>query len=108
MDNKRYSVIGHPIGHTMSPFIHQRLFEINGLSAEYSKLDIAPEELEKEFESLCQLNGFNVTIPHKQSIIPLLDELDGSAELCGAVNTVSVDEKVIKTTILNANGIIFF
>ena len=95
MDNKRYSVVGHPIGHTMSPFIHQRLFEINGISAEYSKLDIAPEKLNAEFESLCRLNGFNVTIPHKQSIIPLLDGLDQSAKLCGAVNTVSVGERVI-------------
>lgn len=95
MDNKRYSVIGHPIGHTMSPFIHKRLFEINGICAEYSKLDIAPEKLNEEFTSLCQLNGFNVTIPHKQSIIPLLDELDASAKLCGAVNTVLVGEKVV-------------
>ena len=95
MDNKRYSVIGHPIGHTKSPFIHERLFQIGGISGEYSKLDIAPEELEKDFNILSQLNGFNVTIPHKQTIIPLLDKLDESAELCGAVNTVSVGEKVV-------------
>ena len=95
MSGKRYSVIGHPIGHTMSPFIHQRLFEINEIGAEYSKLDIAPEKLDTEFGTLRRLNGFNVTIPHKQAIISLLDELDGSAELCGAVNTVSVGEKVI-------------
>ena len=95
MSGKRYSVIGHPIGHTMSPFIHRRLFEINEIGAEYSKLDIAPEKLDTEFGTLCRLNGFNVTIPHKQAIISLLDELDGSAELCGAVNTFSVGEKVI-------------
>ena len=58
MSGKRYSVIGHPIGHTMSPFIHKRLFEINGICAEYSKLDIAPEKLNEKFnqvifDSLC-------------------------------------------------------
>lgn len=93
MSNKKYSVIGHPIGHTMSPFIHGRLFQISGVNAEYTKSDIAPEELKEEFGNLSLLNGFNVTIPHKQAIIPLLDELDKSAELCGAVNTVAIGEK---------------
>ena len=95
MGYKKYSVIGHPIGHTMSPFIHERLFQISGVDVEYTKFDIAPQKLQEEFKIICRLNGFNVTIPHKQAIIPLLDELDESAELCGAVNTVSIGKKII-------------
>lgn len=68
MKKKTYAVIGHPIGHTMSPFIHNRLFELAGIDAEYSVLDIAPEDLGARFkEELKMLDGFNITIPHKQS-----------------------------------------
>ena len=45
MNTKHYAVIGHPIGHTMSPFIHKRLFELSGIDADYGIIDIAPENL---------------------------------------------------------------
>ena len=45
MKKLQYAVLGHPIGHTMSPFIHDRLFELDGLNADYRVLDIAPEDL---------------------------------------------------------------
>lgn len=88
MDSLNFAVIGHPIGHTMSPFIHKKLFEAAGATGEYSALDIPPEKLSAEFENLKKLGGCNVTIPHKSAIIPLLDETDPFAALCGAVNTV--------------------
>lgn len=88
MKNERYCVIGHPIGHTMSPFIHKRLFEISGICAEYTSRDVNLDNIAIDFAELKKLRGFNVTIPHKQAIIPLLDRLDKSATLCGAVNTV--------------------
>ena len=89
MKTKHYAVIGHPIGHTMSPFIHKRLFELAGIDAEYTKFDIAPERLGHEYaETLRKLDGYNITIPHKQSIIPLLDDLDDKARMYGSVNTV--------------------
>lgn len=85
---KRYAVIGHPIGHTMSPFIHKRLFELSGIEAEYSVYDVPPEKLDQQFKSeLSKLNGFNITIPHKQAIIPFINELDKKAEMYGSVNT---------------------
>ncbi len=93
MKSNNYCVIGHPLGHTMSPFIHKRLFEISGKTADYSAIDIEPEQLTDCFSELKKLAGFNVTIPFKQQIIPLLDRLDGSAELCGAVNTVCTGEE---------------
>lgn len=87
---KHYAVIGHPIGHTMSPFIHTRLFALSGISADYSVFDIAPQELPARYEdTLRNLDGFNITIPNKTAIIPLLDSLDPLAELYGSVNTVA-------------------
>lgn len=89
MNTKKYAVIGHPIGHTMSPFIHKRLFELAGIDAAYDVLDIAPGALAQEYEhTLRQLDGYNITIPHKQAIIPLLDRTDEKAKMYGSVNTV--------------------
>lgn len=90
MGKKHFAVIGHPIGHTMSPFIHKRLFELSGVEAEYGIIDIAPDKLEYEYNNtLKKLDGYNVTIPHKQAIIPFLDLTDHKAHMYGSVNTVS-------------------
>ena len=90
MGTKKYAVIGHPIGHTMSPFIHNRLFALSGIDAEYTKLDITPENLNNEYNAvLSKLDGYNITIPHKQNIIPLIDKIDSKAKMYGSVNTVS-------------------
>lgn len=90
MSTKKFAVIGHPIGHTMSPFIHKRLFEIRGIDAEYTKLDIAPENLAREYnKTLSKLDGYNITIPHKQNIIPFVDKIDDKAKMYGSVNTVA-------------------
>ncbi len=87
---KNYRVIGFPIGHSMSPFIHKELFNLKGFSADYTKQEISPENLVAEFDAtLKKLDGFNVTIPHKVEIIKCLDRLDASAEEYGAVNVVA-------------------
>ncbi len=87
---KKFKVIGYPIGHSMSPFIHKELFALKNIEAEYDKLEISPERLGKDFESeLKKLNGFNITIPHKVAIIDFLDQIDEIASEYGAVNTVS-------------------
>ncbi len=89
MKSKQYAVIGHPIGHTMSPFIHKRLFDLAQIDAKYSVLDISPENLKLEFNNtLKNLDGFNITIPHKENIINCLNGLDEKAKLYGSVNTV--------------------
>lgn len=92
MSTRKFAVIGHPIGHTMSPFIHKRLFELSQTEGEYSVFDIAPEELGAKINMLKELDGYNITIPHKQAIIPYLDSLDKKAELYGSVNTVKNGE----------------
>lgn len=107
MAAQQYAVIGHPIGHTMSPFIHKRLFSLAGLDAVYTKLDIAPDRLGAEFAStLSRLDGFNVTIPHKQAIIPLLDEIDDKAKMYGSVNTVRLRGGIAKGFTTDPDGFI--
>ena len=88
MSKRIFAVIGHPIGHTMSPFIHERLFELSGKPAQYGIFDIRGSELEAKIPELKSLCGFNITIPHKQAIIPFLDELNEKAARYGSVNTV--------------------
>lgn len=113
--SQKFAVIGHPIGHTMSPFIHKSLFAINGIEVEYQPLDIAPEKLSDEIGGvLAPLTGFNVTIPHKEKIIPLLDHIDDSAKKYNAVNCVKNDNGKLYgcstdafgfTEALKANGV---
>lgn len=97
MSLKKFSLFGFPLGHTMSPFIHEKLFCLNRTNAEYTPIEISPEKLSEGAELLRnELNGSNVTIPHKSKILPFLDELDGRAELYGAVNTISVESGRLK------------
>ncbi|MGI6269251.1 MAG: shikimate dehydrogenase family protein [Candidatus Howiella sp.] len=88
-----FAVIGHPLGHTMSPYIHKALFALSGRAPDYDPLDIPPEELAARMPGLNALRGYNITIPHKQKIIPLLDRLDESAARYGAVNLVDNGRK---------------
>lgn len=87
---KSFALIGYPLGHSMSGIIHRELFKISDTKADYALIETAPELLEKNFEQLKKLNGFNVTIPHKINIIPMLDGLSDRAKLFGAVNTVDI------------------
>lgn len=89
MKKKKYSLIGCPLGHSMSPFIHASLFRLSNENADYSLLEIAPSELHSRIDELKELDGMNVTIPHKTAIIPYLSRLDERAALYGAVNTVA-------------------
>ncbi len=92
----QYAVIGHPLLHTMSPFIHRKLFALSGQEAEYTVQEIRPEALQPELSRLKTFSGFNVTIPHKNTIIPFLDAVDEIANLYGAVNTVAVKKGKMK------------
>ncbi|MBD5114192.1 MAG: shikimate dehydrogenase [Ruminococcaceae bacterium] len=85
---KRYDLIGFPLGHSLSPQIHKRLFELSGIEAEYSLTEIKPEELSGKYDYLNALNGFNITIPHKIPIIKFCDELSEEAKRYESVNCV--------------------
>lgn len=88
----RYALIGHPLGHSMSPLIHERLFKLSGISDfSYELVDIAPENLSSSEELIKSFKGLNVTIPHKQTVIPFMDKLGESAERYNSVNCISND-----------------
>ena len=91
MNTQKYAVIGHPIAHSLSPFIHEFLFEIDGIDASYVTLDIC--DLDNEYdEKLSVLSGYNVTIPYKIDIIKKLSKISKKASLCNSVNTVKNGE----------------
>lgn len=85
----KYALLGYPLGHTMSPPIHKRLFELDGRpDAEYEVCEIPPEQLDRKAEYLNSLDGYNITIPYKVDIISRLDGLDESAKRYNSVNCV--------------------
>jgi shikimate dehydrogenase len=87
---KHLFLIGHPLGHSLSPVMHNAAIQALGLDWDYDLLDILPHQLPETVARLRQEDcvGANVTIPYKQAIIPFLDELAPNAAKIGAVNTI--------------------
>jgi shikimate dehydrogenase len=83
-------IIGSPIGHSLSPLLHNAALHELGIPLSYEAIEVRANELQDFVHDARTSNiiGFNVTIPHKEAIIPLLDKLDESARRIGAVNTV--------------------
>lgn len=95
---KKFGLLGYPLGHSYSPLIHNRLFELVGLDCEYSLIECNENELKEKIDSLRNgyYSGFNVTIPYKKKIMEYLDEISTEAFKMGAVNTVAnIDGKII-------------
>ena len=94
MQKIRLDVVGDPIDHSKSPVIHETVLESLGLDYEYRKIRIKkghlPEYLKEVREK--SINGFNLTMPHKQDILPYLDFIDEEALVYDAVNTVTVKD----------------
>lgn len=89
----KYLVIGDPISHSRSPGMQNAAFEFHHLGRPYGRCRVLRGEVAAFAESARrELNGFNLTVPHKAEIIPCLDEIDPAAELAGSVNTVTVSE----------------
>lgn len=88
----RYGVIGHPIAHSKSPVIHRQFAQQTRQELTYDAIDIAPEHLTSELNALIEsgVKGLNVTVPHKNAIVDLVDDLSKRAKLAGAVNTISI------------------
>jgi shikimate dehydrogenase len=84
---------GYPLGHSLSPRLHAAAFQATGLVGEYALYPVSPDDIAGLSDLLARLragrlHGLNVTIPHKQAVIPLLDELTPGARAIGAVNTL--------------------
>ncbi|PTF03005.1 shikimate dehydrogenase [Staphylococcus devriesei] len=88
----KYAVIGDPISHSLSPIMHNANFEALGMEASYEALHVSINDFHRIREIIeeKQLDGFNITIPHKERIIPYLDEVDEQSRAVGAVNTVKI------------------
>ena len=88
----RLCVIGNPVFHSKSPEIHGELLRKAGIEGSYTAVRVLPEEL-PEFVNSAKAgawDGFNVTMPHKEAILPLLDELSPTVKAIGGVNTVVI------------------
>lgn len=90
-------LIGQPLKHSLSPFIHTRFLKNTGLNGGYCCFETAGgEALRETFDTLRKYSfrGVNVTVPHKQEVFELMDSLDETAEAIGAVNTVRIGGKL--------------
>ncbi|MEN8240602.1 MAG: shikimate dehydrogenase [Chloroflexota bacterium] len=90
-------LIGYPLEHSLSPQIHHAALATCGLKGRYTLFSISPSNWDKVHELLNQvrdgvIQGLNVTIPHKEAVIPLLDTITPIAEAIGAVNTIFMQE----------------
>lgn len=88
MQPKKFGVIGHPIGHSLSAVMHTKVFEEMNLPHTYEAFDVAPEDLERFLKNGKGLSGINITIPHKVAVMQYVDNLGQSAKDVHAVNTV--------------------
>jgi shikimate dehydrogenase len=97
----KLGLIGYPVSHSLSPKIQNAALEACGLDGDYSLYPIHPDDHQGLKDLLARVRsgeftGFNVTIPHKQNVIPLLDELTPTAKSIGAVNVIYLrNEKLI-------------
>ncbi len=91
-------LIGYPVEHSLSPQMHNTAFDHLGLNYCYIAMPVKPEKLSDAIEGVRALNftGINVTVPHKQNVIPLLDKIDEEARFIGAVNTVKNEDGMLK------------
>ena len=86
----RYAVIGHPVSHSRSPFIHAKFAEATQQLLEYGRIDASPVDFIEIVRTFFADGGrgLNVTLPHKEAAAALVDELTERATLAGAVNTI--------------------
>lgn len=87
---KLYGILGHPVHHTLSPVMQNAAFQAAGINAVYIPFPVAPDNLEKVLKMLPDMGiaGVNITVPHKQAAVTVMDTLSEEAKLVCAVNTV--------------------
>lgn len=87
-------LLGSPVAHSISPAMHNMAFEELGINCEYKAFDVDKSGLERKVKELVEegVLGFNLTMPNKQAICPMCDELSDAARISGSVNTVLNDK----------------
>jgi len=95
---KRFLVIGNPIEHSLSPLLHNYWIKNNGIQAIYEKQKLYEDQLEHLISQVRdkKINGINVTVPFKKTIIPFLDELTIEAKITKSVNTIYLEDNKVK------------
>ncbi|UOQ93806.1 shikimate dehydrogenase [Halobacillus shinanisalinarum] len=88
----KLGLIGYPIAHSLSPWIHNQLLDRHEMTGAYQLYECETDRFANKVEEIKaeNINGFNVTVPYKEQVLPYLDELDEAARFLGAVNTVKV------------------
>jgi shikimate dehydrogenase len=106
--NSITGLIGHPVKHSLSPRIHERWLGEYDIKGAYELFDTAPETLKYRVQEIRDraLRGVNVTVPHKQTIMQYLDEIDDTAKRIGAVNTIINENGRLIGTNTDAYGFI--
>lgn len=86
----KLGLIGEKLSHSHSPEIHQKIMEKNQIQGTYDIIEIAKDQFNEQFQTLKQsgYHGLNVTIPYKETVLPLLDDISPQAKYIGAVNTI--------------------
>ena len=94
---KKFLVIGNPIEHSLSPTLHNYWIKKNNLNAVYNKKKLDISDLGNLIEQVKQkrIDGINVTVPFKNSIIPFLDKLSEEAKITQSVNTIYLKDKMV-------------
>lgn len=93
----KFGLVGHPVGHSLSPAMHNASFKKLGLDYDYVLFDVEKNDLKKFIENAKkrEMVGVNVTIPHKVEVIKYVDKLSREAELVGAVNTIKFGKETV-------------
>ncbi len=88
----RFGLIGEHLSHSLSAVIHTRLLDLLGLQGSYDMVELSPQEALSAAEHLAKrgFDGFNVTIPYKEVLLPQMHRLSAQAQAIGAVNTVKI------------------
>ena len=103
-------IIGYPVSHSLSPAIHNAAFDALGLDWTYVALAVQPGAVEEGVGLLRTLHvdGANVTAPHKQTVVPYLDGIEGDADVLGAVNTIVRREDSLVGRNTDGDGFVAF
>ena len=107
-ETRLFGVLGHPVRASLSPAMHNAAFAALGMNARYVPFPTLPEYLETAVRGLAKAGvaGFNLTVPHKQTILPLLDEITPQARAIGAVNTVRVTDGQLHGANTDGDGLL--
>lgn len=103
-----FGILGYPVGHSISPLMHNRAFELAGLDMCYIPFEVDPAQLDHAIGSLAVLGvkGVNVTIPFKEDVLPHCQKLGESARILGAVNTISLRDHTVYGDNTDCDGFI--